>query len=170
CRLRAARVVTVEAVLVDKGTIGFRIRCHQPGAARQPSFKRRGNWLGRCLREQTGRAGTGNGSSGNELLHRVSGSFFSGSVFFCPSGSGGGTGAGSLGPRRISSRTTAMTSSRESRRGFQVRESVLFPGGGGGSGFSASRSGVRLSLLTASSLAPAATRARIISTRRAVTA
>ena len=45
-----------------------------------------------------------------------------------------------------------MTSSRESRRGFQSRESELFPGGGGGSGFSASNSGVRLSLFTASSL------------------
>ena len=41
---------------------------------------------------------------------------------------------GSLGPRCIISRTVAITSSRESRRGRQARASVLFPGGGGGSG------------------------------------
>ena len=49
-----------------------------------------------------------------------------------------------------------------------VRESLLLPGGGGGSGFSASSSGVRLSLLTASSFAPAAASARMIATCRAV--
>ena len=77
-------------------------------------------------------------------------------------GSGGGTGAGSFGPSFISSRTAAITSSRESRLRRYVRGSLLLPGGGGGSGFSASSSGVRLSLFTASSFAPAATSARMI--------
>ena len=68
---------------------------------------------------------------------------------------GGGTGAGSSGPSCISSRSAAITSSRVSRLGLKASGSLLFPGGGGGSGFSASCSGVRLSLLTASSFAPA---------------
>src|SRR5262245_3819476 len=98
------------------------------------------------LREQHRRAGTGEGGSrkkpGHCGRHCAACDFFSSSAFDAVAGgSGGGTGAGSLGPSFIKSRNVAMTSSRESRRGRHTRESLLLPGGGGGSGFSASSSG-----------------------------
>src|SRR6185369_3877374 len=84
---------------------------------------------------------------------------------FLPVGTaaGGGLGAGSLGPRCIRSRKAAMTSSFESCLGrYASRSTISF--GFGTLGFSASSKGVRLSLLTASSLAPAAASARMIAT------
>src|SRR5207253_2848106 len=142
---------------IEKGTIGFGVRSlsgHYGSRRRLRHRRRQGPRRGARLCEQHGRAGTGNGGGGNQLLHFVSALGLlvcvgADSAFFCASAfrasaSSGGTGAGSFDPRCISSRKVAMTSSRESRRGFQVRESLLFPGGGGGSGFSASSSGVRL--------------------------
>src|SRR5262245_6887328 len=101
CGLRCLGVVTTHAVLIEKGAIRFGVTRLSRGRRGCDSLRR-----GSLCQHQRG-AGPKSAGAENPFPHFVS------AVFFSVSGSGGGTGAGSLGPRCIISRTVAITSSRE---------------------------------------------------------